>query len=44
MVIQDGDYVTAGVWTVIVIMIAFFFIVLMNIISGRTLHSDKKRW
>ena len=44
MVIQDGDYLTAGIWTIIVILIAFFFIVLMNIISGRALRSDKKRW
>jgi hypothetical protein len=27
-----------------VILIAFFFIVLMNIISGKALRSDKKRW
>ena len=44
MVIQDGDYVTAGIWTIIVILIAFFFIFLMNLISGKALRSDKKRW
>ena len=44
MVIQDGDYLTAGIWTIIVILIAFFFIFLMNLISGKALRSDKKRW
>ena len=43
MVIQDGDYLTAGVWTVIVILIAFVFIFLMNLISGKAMKSVK-RW
>lgn len=43
MVIQDGDYLTAGVWTGIVILIAFVFIVLMNIISSKASKSGK-RW
>ena len=43
MVIQDGDYVTAGIWTIIVIFIAFIFIVLMNVISGKTMK-NVKRW
>ena len=34
MVIQDGDYLTAGIWVVIVMIIAFLVIFLMNIISG----------
>ncbi len=37
MVIQDGDYATAGVWTVIVILIAFLIIFLMNLISGKNM-------
>lgn len=43
MVIQDGDYVTAGVWTVIVILIAFVIIFLMNLISGKNMKHIK-RW
>lgn len=34
MVIQDGDYVTAGIWVGIVMGIAFLVILLMNLISG----------
>lgn len=43
MVIQDGDYVTAGVWVGIVILIAFVVIVLMNVISGKQMK-HMKRW
>ena len=35
MVIQDGDYLTAGIWVAIVMVIAFVIIFLMNLISGR---------
>ena len=34
MVIQDGDYGTAGFWTVVVVLIAFIIIFLMNIVKG----------
>lgn len=34
MVIQDGDYATAGFWTVVVVLIAFIIIFLMNIVKG----------
>lgn len=34
MVIQDGDYLTAGIWVGIVMVIAFLVIFLMNLISG----------
>ena len=34
MVIRDGDYLTAGIWVAIVMIIAFVVIFLMNIISG----------
>ena len=34
MVIQDGDYLTAGIWVAIVMIIAFAVIFLMNLISG----------
>ena len=43
MVVQDGDYLTAGVWVVIVMLIAFGVIVLMNLISGRKMK-NVKRW
>lgn len=43
MVIQDGDYATAGVWVAIVIFIAFLIIVLMNLISNRGMR-QVKRW
>ncbi len=31
---QNGDYLTAGVWVVIVMLIAFFIVFLMNLITG----------
>lgn len=34
MVIQDGDYLTAGIWVAIVMIIAFLVTFLMNLISG----------
>lgn len=43
MVIQDGDYMTAGVWVAIVMMIAFLVIFLMNLISGKKMK-NVKRW
>ena len=43
MVIQDGDYVTAGVWVAIVMAIAFGIVVLMNIIAGKKMK-QVKRW
>ena len=43
LVIQDGDYATAGVWVAIVILIAFLVIFSMNFISG-TKMKNIKRW
>ena len=43
MVIQDGDYATAGVWVAIVLLIAFLVIFSMNFISG-TKMKNIKRW
>lgn len=34
MVIQDGDYMTAGFWTIVVVVIAFIAIALMNLLYG----------
>ena len=39
MVIQDGDYVTAGIWVFVVILIAFAVIFLMNIAAGKALKN-----
>ena len=46
MVIQDGDYVTAGIWVSVVVLIAFVIIFLMNFISGRKMKisGGGKRW
>lgn len=43
MVIQDGDYLTAGIWTAAVILIAFFLIFLINIVTGKRMKY-RKRW
>lgn len=43
MVIQEGDYATAGVWVAIVMLIAFLVIFSMNFISG-TKMKNIKRW
>lgn len=43
MVIQDGDYMTAGVWVAIVMVIAFLGIFLMDLISGKKMK-NVKRW
>lgn len=43
MVIQDGDYTTAGVWVAIVMLIAFVVVFLMNLISGKQMK-NVKRW
>lgn len=43
MVIQDGDYLTAGVWVAIVMLIAFVTIFFMNLLSGKTMKHIR-RW
>ena len=43
MVIQDGDYLTAGVWVVIVLLIAFGIVVIMNLILSKRMKHIK-RW
>nr|WP_178634229.1 molybdate ABC transporter permease subunit [uncultured Mediterraneibacter sp.] len=43
MVIQDGDYLTAGVWVAIVMAIAFLIIMLMNVVYGRKMKNIS-RW
>ena len=43
MVIQDGDYLTAGIWVAVVMVIAFLVIFLMNLISGKKMK-NVGRW
>lgn len=43
MVIQDQDYLTAGVWVGIVLLIAFVVILLMNLFSGKS-RRDLPLW
>lgn len=43
MVIQDGDYFTAGVWVVIILLIAFGVIVAMNLVAGKNMKNIQ-RW
>lgn len=43
MVIQDQDYLTAGIWVGIVLLIAFLAIFLMNLISGKAMK-NVPRW
>ena len=43
MVIQDGDYATAGVWVVIILRIAFGIIVAMNLVAGKNMK-NVQRW
>ncbi|WP_455715214.1 molybdate ABC transporter permease subunit [Anaerosporobacter sp.] len=43
MVIQDGDYQTAGVWVAIIILISFGIILLINLVTGRRMK-NVTRW
>ena len=43
MVIQDGDYLTAGFWVVVVMIIAFAVIFLINLLVGRKMKNIR-RW
>ena len=42
MVIQDGDYVTAGFWVAVVLIIAFVLIFLINMITGKHMKNIRK--
>lgn len=42
MVIQDGDYVTAGFWVIVVMIIAFAAIFLINLITGKQMKNVRK--
>lgn len=43
MVIQDGDYMTAGIWVIIILLIAFGVIVGMNLAAGKNMK-NVQRW
>lgn len=43
MIIQDGDYATAGVWVVIVLVIAFAAVFVINLIAGSKMKNIR-RW
>ncbi len=43
MVIQDGDYVTGGIWVIIILLIAFGIIVAMNLVAGKNMK-NVQRW
>ena len=43
MVMQDGDYATAGLWTVIVIIISMTILIITNIIYDQSAN-DKRRY
>lgn len=42
MVIQDGDFVTAGFWVVVVLIIAFLAIFFINMITGSQMKNIRK--
>ena len=43
MVIQDGDYQTAGFWVAVVLVIAFLAVFLINIVTGKSMKNIR-RW
>lgn len=43
MVLQDGNYMTAGIWVVIIMLAAFVLIFLMNLVTGRNMKNIR-RW
>lgn len=43
MVMQDGDFLTAGIWVAVVVLIAFFIIFLVNLVTGKNMKQIK-RW
>ena len=44
MVIQDGDYATAGFWVVVILIIAFWVIFLLNIITAKSMKHVSRWW
>ena len=42
MVIQNGDYLTAGIWVLVILLISFGIIVLMNLFTDSKMKQIKK--
>ncbi len=42
MVIQNGDYQSAGFWVIVVMIIAFLIILIMNLITGRHMKNIQR--
>jgi molybdate transport system permease protein len=42
MVIQDGDYATAGFWVVVISIIAFVIIAAMNLVASKNIKNIKQ--
>lgn len=38
MVIQNGDYATAGFWVLVIMIIAFVIVLVMNLVSGKKIQ------
>lgn len=43
MVMQNGDYLTAGVWVAVIMVIAFAIVAVMNLLAARG-NKNPKRW
>jgi molybdate transport system permease protein len=43
MVIQNGDYMTAGFWVLVVMVIALLILLLINLFAGST-DKMQQRW
>ncbi len=43
LVIKDGDYLTAGIWCLIMMLVAFVVLTIMNLVSGKGMKSVR-RW
>ena len=43
LVISNGDYLTAGIWVLIMLAIAFVILLAMNLISGKRMKNIH-RW
>lgn len=42
MVVQDGDYVTAGIWVAVVLVIAFAAVFTINLVTGKKMKNTGK--
>ena len=42
VVLADGDYLTAGLWVIIILLISFGIVVLMNLFADSKMKNIKK--